>query len=251
MIARLPVEGRVRVVSSDLHPLILGHRGASVSAPDNSLQAYSLAVAANADGIELDVRRTADHAMILHHDAAADPPGRFVDLTFDEIRASAPEVPTLDEMLAVTGDLLLDVEIKNSERDPDFDPNHRLADQVVAWIHTHELHARSIVSSFNWDTVARVRLLDPLIPTGQLIAGLGTMEGQVAAVAARGHEWILPANPMLGTNPAEQIAIAHAQGLRVMVWTVDDPERMVELAAANIDGIITNDPALAHDTLAR
>ena len=230
VIARLPVEGRVRVVSSDLHPLILGHRGASVSAPDNSLQAYSLAVAANADGIELDVRRTADHAMILHHDAAADPPGRFVDLTFDEIRASAPEVPTLDEMLAVTGDLLLDVEIKNSERDPDFDPNHRLADQVVAWIQTHELHARSIVSSFNWDTVARVRLLDPLIPTGQLIAG----------ALDREHRY-----------PAEQIAIAHAQGLRVMVWTVDDPERMVELAAANIDGIITNDPALAHDTLAR
>jgi glycerophosphoryl diester phosphodiesterase len=237
-------------VSNHSHPLILGHRGASVSAPDNSLKAYSLAVTANADGIELDVRRTADGAMILHHDAHADPPGRFVDLSFAEIRAAAPEVPTLDEMLAVTGDLLLDVEIKNSENDPDHDPEHHLADQVVAWIAQHQLHRRVIVSSFNWDTVSRVRALDPTVPTGQLIAGLGEMTRDVDAVAASGHQWILPANMMLGNNAHEQIAVAHEAGLRVMVWTVDEPDRMIELAAARIDGIITNDPALAHTTLA-
>ncbi len=237
-------------MSAPPHPLILGHRGASAHAPDNSLRAYALAVAQDADGIELDVRRTADGAMVLHHDAETDAVGRFVDHSFATIRQRAPEVPTLDEMLTVTGDLLLDIEIKNHPVDPDFDADHRLAESVVEWIRANELQRRVIVSSFNWDTVGRARELDATIPTGQLLAHVGSLHDHAQAVAGRGHQWILPPNDMLAAAPAEQIAAAHECGLRVMVWTVDDPHRIRELAAAGIDGVITNDPALANDALA-
>jgi glycerophosphoryl diester phosphodiesterase len=231
------------------HPLVLGHRGAAAHAAENTLGAYSLAVAQNADGIELDIRLTADSVMVLHHDPDVPEIGTIVRRTFAELRAAAPHVPTPDEMLAVTGDLLIDVEIKNDPRQPDHDPHHAAADLVVEWIQQHGLHWRTFVSSFNPETMDRVRHLDPTITTGQLLAG-GDVPELAAGIAERGHTWVLPWDHMLGIEPAVQMGAAHAAGLKVMVWTVDDPARMRQLAAAGIDGIITNDPALAVDALA-
>lgn len=236
-------------MSAAQHPLILGHRGASAHAPDNTLRAYALAVAQNADGIELDVRRTADGELVLHHDAAVEGVGRLIDLTLEEVRAALPDVPTLDEMLAVTRDLLLNIEIKNHPGDPDFDPEHTLAYDVVRWVETQQLAERVVVSSFNWDTTARCRDTNAAVPTGQLLWGAGTVADYAPEVADRGHQWILPPDAMLGDTAGEQIQLAHDHGLQVVVWTVDDPHRMTQLAASGIDGIITNDPALAHDTL--
>lgn len=241
--------GTVCAVNPDQHPLILGHRGASAYAADNTLAAFALAVSHDADGIELDVRRTRDGRLILHHDAGVEGVGSFVELTFDEVRASLPDVATPDEMLSVAGDLLLNVEIKNHPTDPDFDPQHTVADAVVGWVQRHQLQERTIVSSFNWDTVDRVRALDPSIPTGQLLFGSDRLEDHIDPVAARGHQWINPPDGMLGATPAAPIQAAHDHELRVMVWTVDDPARMLELAAAGIDAIITNNPELANEVL--
>lgn len=213
------------------------------------MRAYALAVAQNADGIELDVRRTADGELVLHHDAEVAGVGRLVELTLEELKASLPDLPTLDEMLAVTGDLLLNIEIKNHPGDPDFDPEHTLAHDVVRWVEHQQLAERVVVSSFNWDTTARCRETSATVPTGQLLWGAGTMADYAPDVADRGHQWILPPDAMLGDASGEQIQVAHDHGLQVVVWTVDDPNRMRQLAAAGIDGIITNDPALALDAL--
>lgn len=231
------------------HPLIFGHRGASAAAQENTLAAYALAVAQDADGIELDIRRTADGVLVLHHDAEVPGVGPIVGLTFDELRAAAPHVPTPDEMLGVSGDLVIDIEIKNSPHDGDYDPEHTSADLVVEWIRRESLHWRTFVSSFNWDTMDRVRHLDPTITTGQLLDRSGALEDLAGPVAERGHTWVLPADALLGEEPSPAIAAAHEVGLVVAVWTVDDPRRMQDLAAAGIDGIVTNDPDLAVRTL--
>ena len=237
-------------MENQAQPLILGHRGASAGAQENTLAAYALAVAQDADGIELDIRLTADGTMVLHHDPTIAGVGDIIDLSFDALREAAPHVPTPEEMISVTGDLLIDVEVKNDPREADYDPDHAAARRVVAWIQRKDLRSRTFVSSFNWDTMDLVRQVDPTITTGQLLGRVGSMVDFVDAVADRGHSWMLPADELLGSDPGVGIATAQRAGLKVMVWTVDDPRRMVELAAAGIDGIITNDPALAVATLA-
>ena len=229
--------------------MILAHRGASASAPDNTLTAYALAVAQDADGIEIDVRRTADGRLVLHHDAVVPGIGAIIDLDLDDLRSRAPHVPTLDEMLAVAGDLLIDVEIKNNPNEPDHDPNQGAADAVAAWIARHHLHRRVIVTSFDWAATARIAALDAGITTGQLLA-TGPLDDLIDAVARAGHSWVLPPDAALGRDPNQVIANAHALGLRIGTWTVDGTERLQTLAAAGIDAIVVNDPARAVAALA-
>ena len=72
--------------------LVLAHRGANRYAPENTLAAFARAVELGADGVELDVHRTADGALVVRHDAGT-PAGVLAELTLAEIRAGLPEVP--------------------------------------------------------------------------------------------------------------------------------------------------------------
>jgi glycerophosphoryl diester phosphodiesterase len=228
------------------HPLVIAHRGASASAPANSLAAFALAVVQDADGIELDVRRTADGVLVVHHDPTLADGRPVAALTWAELGAGLPGLTTLDEVLGVAGDLLIDIEIKIDPREPGFDPDNGLADAVATWIVRRDVAWRVVVTSFDSATVDRVRALDPGIPTGQLVARADDLVETIAAVASAGHMWIAPHH---STVSGDAVALAHGHGLRMMVWTVDDPERMRELASAGVDGLITNDPALAVATL--
>ena len=110
--------------------LVIAHRGASAAFADNTLEAFAEAVAQRADGVELDVRRTADRRLALSHDdALAD--GRLVVET-----ASGdlpPHVTDLASALDVCQPLsVVNIEIKNWPDDADFDPREQLADDVVA-----------------------------------------------------------------------------------------------------------------------
>jgi glycerophosphoryl diester phosphodiesterase len=224
-------------------PLVLGHRGASAHAGDNTIEAFELAVAQGADGVELDVRFTADQVVVLNHDAEVGEMGPLIYHDFATIRKAHPEIPTLDEALAVLGDLIVNVEIKNSPLDADYDASHQMAPTIARWVSRHDIHDRVIVSSFNPDTVAAVRDADPTIHTGQLVdAGFAITAG-VDAIAAVGHGWIAPHVTDVVAAAPEIEAAATAAGLRVVVWTVDDPDDIATLARAGIDAIITNDPA--------
>ena len=98
-----------RVDRPGVRPLVLAHRGASTHAPDNPLAAFRLAVEHGADGIELDVRYTADGTVVLSHPASVPGFGALIDHPFTDLRAALPNIPTRDEMLAVTASLLLNI----------------------------------------------------------------------------------------------------------------------------------------------
>lgn len=230
------------------HPFIFAHRGASAHEPDNSLRAFGRAVADNADGIEVDVRRTADGVLVLSHEAAL-PDGTVIgDTRLADLRERAA-ITTLDELLMASGDLMLDLEIKNVPTEPDHDESQGVAEAVVAWLTANGIAPRALVTSFHRDAIATVRDLDPGIVTGRLLSELSSTVEVVMAVAAAGHEWILPGVASLEDDPAATIAIAHEHGLKIMTWTVDDPETIRKLADAGIDGMVTNDPGLTHETL--
>ena len=220
----------------------MGHRGASAHAGDNTIEAFELSVAHGADGVELDVRFTADRKVVLNHDVDIGEMGPLVHHDFATVRATHPEVPTLDEALTVLGDLVVNVEIKNSPMDADYDPAHAMAPVIARWVARHDIHDRIIVTSFNADTVAAVRDADDTITTGQLVnVGFDIARG-AAAIAAAGHSWIAPWVGDVVADAEGVIEVVHDTGLRIVTWTADDPSDIAVLAAAGIDAIISNDP---------
>jgi glycerophosphoryl diester phosphodiesterase len=227
----------------DHRPLVLGHRGASAHAGDNTIEAFELAVAQGADGVELDVRFTADGHVVLHHDPTIGEMGPLVHHDFATLRAAHPEVPTLDEALGVLVDLTVNVEIKNSPTQPDYDPDHKMAEAVAHWVTRHDIHERVIVTSFNSETIAAVRQADATIVTGQLTSVGFDIAGGVAAIAGAGHSWIAPWVGDAVADAEQAIAATHHVGLKMAVWTVDDPAQIATLAAAGVDALISNDPA--------
>lgn len=220
-------------------PLVYGHRGASADAPENTVEAFALAKAQGAHGVELDVRRCRDGDMALHHDAELADGRRIVELT----RADLPETSaTLADALDVCEGMVVNIEIKNVPVDPDHDPTCALADAVVGLLHERGGRDRVIVSSFGLATVDRVRAIDPGIPTA-LLTFIDPMGPRAIELAAgHGHRAI---HPHVATVDPAFVALAHDHDLAVNVWTVDDPERIRELADWGVDGIVTNVPAIA------
>ncbi len=90
-------------------PRILAHRGASRVARENTVEAFVGAAALGADGVELDVHRSADGELVVHHDAEAPGLGVLAEHSVDDIRRVLPYVPTLAEVLDACAELLVNV----------------------------------------------------------------------------------------------------------------------------------------------
>ena len=228
-------------------PLLYGHRGASARAPENTLSAFGLALDEGADGVELDVRLSRDGVVVVAHDPdlrrVAGRPERVAELdaaTLRTVDAGGDHVPSLDETL----DLVLarggriNVELKGDV--PDRVALARACARLLSRRRPSEREA-IFVSSFRPEILAVLRALGAPVPLAFLFDAehTGPLRG---AVLRR----LTPAD---GLHPQHSLctpgAIArwHARGLFVNAWTVDSPARARALAAAGVDGIITNDPA--------
>src|SRR4051794_22683097 len=145
--------------------LVIGHRGASHDFVENTLDAFAGALAQGADWVELDVRRTSDGVLVVHHDAVLADGHPIADRAHADLPGS---VPTLAEAFAVMGTLGVNVEIKNSPGEPGHDPSGDLARQTVTEIAVFGGGLEVLVSSFDLDTLDAVRLAAPELPTGYL-----------------------------------------------------------------------------------
>ncbi|HEX9854465.1 MAG TPA: glycerophosphodiester phosphodiesterase family protein [Acidimicrobiia bacterium] len=224
-------------------PLVFAHRGASALAPENTVAAFARAVEVGADGVELDVRLTRDGTMVVHHDASIPRFGIIADRTFDDLRTAAPSVPTLEEAVAACADLVVNIELKNDPAEPDFDGDHSVADLVVEW--AARWRHRVVVSSFNHDTVTRVRHLDPAVATGQLVDRTAYLDSELDGAAESGHLYVIPHKRHMRSDPAGVVAAAAGRGLQLIVWTVDGARSQRELAAAGVAAIVCNNPKRA------
>jgi glycerophosphoryl diester phosphodiesterase len=223
-------------------PLIIAHRGASVAHPENTVVAFAAAGAMGADAVELDARRTADGAVVVHHDDTL-PDGRVI---VGLARAELPDsVPTLADALDACGGLIVNIEIKNGPDDADFDPSESVAEAVVAEVAARATGARTVVSCFHRPTIDRVRALAPDLVTAYLHLHLDGATALAEAVA-HGHRLL---HPWYGWVTEELVVAAHVAGVGVNTWTVDDPELMVRLASIGVDGIVTNVPDVALQML--
>lgn len=226
-------------------PLVLAHRGARRRAPENTLEAFRRARELGADGVELDVRRTRDGVLVLHHDPGPVDGPVLGRVDHPEVRERFPSIPTLAEALDVCLGLLVNVEIKNLPWEPDFDASERIADDVVALLESRG-GDRVLVSSFHLATVDHLHGRAPDVPTAFLfLAGMDLRE--VADLAAdRGHVAVHPDLRALGgPEVAEFVTHAHARGLQVNVWTVNEPADMVRMADLGVDALVTDVPDVA------
>lgn len=229
-------------------PLVIGHRGASADAPENTLAAFGLAAEQGAQGVEMDVRLAADGNVVVIHDKTVarttGGTGAVADLTTAELQALdaglGQPVPTLDDVFQAFGPALLyNVELKDYSL-----RSHGLEIAVADRIAAYHLENQVVVSSFNPLIVRRARR--HLSRT--------TM---TAVIWDRGPRWLwhLPAeteadHPHYSLVDEAYMAWARQQNHRVHVWTVDDPAEARRLTRLGVHAIITNKPGLIAEALA-
>ena len=231
--------------------LVIGHKGAAGLAPENSLAAFRAARAVGADGVELDVRRTADGTLAVHHDATLPDGRRLLDLTGGQMPDGIATLPAVLD--ACEGMALVNIEAKNWPLDGDFDESLAIADAVVAALadRTAAERERYVVSCFHLPTVDRVRELAPDLVTAWLVGIVGSDDGaQVVAEAVdHGHRALHPHQALVTRGLVEH---AHAEELAVNTWTCNEPDRIRWLAEeAGVDGIVTDVPDVALAALGR
>jgi glycerophosphoryl diester phosphodiesterase len=230
---------------SDVAPTtrIVAHRGASADFQENSIEAFVGAKDQGADGIELDVRLSADDVLVLHHDARlAD--GRMVrEVIADEL----PDfVPSLAEAMEAISPLWTNIELKSLKGEPDHEAAYDLSIAVAGLIAAFGAYDQVLVSSFDMDSVLHIRELDPLIPLGWLVWGQTNPASLIAR--AEGHR-LQAIHPHDHLVDSAFVARAHDAGLAVNVWTVDDADRARSLIEMGVDAIITNRPGALRDEL--
>lgn len=222
---------------------VIAHRGASGAFPENTVDAFAAAVRMGADGVELDVRRSADAGLVVRHDPAL-PDGRMIaDVPVADLPAW---VPLLDAAVDACHGISVNVEIKNLPHEPGWDPTEAVA-LDVARVAADRAGADISVSAFTLATIDAVLAAEPDVSTGWLtLAGFDQIAA-VATAADHGHRALHPHHD--GLSEAV-VAVAHDAGLTVITWTVDDPDRLRAVADMGVDAVITNVPDVALDVLA-
>ncbi len=215
--------------------LIYAHRGVSVHHPENTLRAFRHALAIGVDGIELDVHATADGIPVVIHDRdierTTDGAG-YVDemplarlATFDA--GDGERVPTLAEVLALVGDATqLDIEIKGVG-----------IERAVLEVLAEHPTVRWAISSFDWNTLRTARRLDQVAELWPLAERVCD---DLVAIAA---ELASPAVSLFaGAYTTETAPKLRDAGLRVVVWTVNDPREARRVADLGAFALCTDDP---------
>lgn len=224
-------------MGQDAPMLVVGHRGASADAPENSRAAFELAETMGADAMELDVRVTLDEKLLIYHDPLPDNP--------DELA----EMLTLDEALDSMSDrMLVNVEIKNSVFSGGFDPAMTVVGLTLDVLRRRGKAAnkRWLISSWSSATIGACRGAAPEIETAFLCQDLSLSGAQ--RVAAAGH---LAAHPHVSKVTEELVENCHSVGLAVNTYTCNDADRIVALADLGVDGVCTDIPDIALSALGR
>jgi glycerophosphoryl diester phosphodiesterase len=223
---------------------IYAHRGLHIGAPENSVASFAEARLAGCDGVELDVRRSRDGALVVCHDEEVPGLGPVGSLTCREL----PEgLATLAEALTACEGLTVNVEIKNWPAESHYDASGALAHQVVAALDELDWLENVIISSFDLATCEAVRTAHDTVPVGWILGAGADVREAIAQSFERDLDAI---HPHFSLVDEAIVSRAHGVGLAVNVWTANRPEEMARLFALDVDALITDDPLRAQRELA-
>jgi len=244
---------------------IIAHRGASASAPENTLSAFGKAVAMGADILELDVRQTKDSQLVIMHDGSVgrttNGSGNIRDFSLEELRQldagswfdpkfANERIPTLAHVFdSIPRPFTFLVEIKEgSSASPGIEA------RVVKLVHDRRIENRVILKSFDDVILDSLRRIAPEIPRLKIIVtqfsllniiiehgvNFGTVFDD--SVQYLQHHWF-------GLTK-DFVTEAHEHGYGLFVWDVNDVERMKEFVLMGVDGIETDYPDLLASVIA-
>lgn len=259
---------RFKAYFGEPRPIAFAHRGGAKRWPENTLFAFEQALALGFRWIETDLHLSADGHLVVFHDAELDRTtngtGPVAKLTLAELqgldagfgfrergrhpyRGHGLRIPTLEQALALDSALHLNLEMKG--KDP------AIADALWAFIEAHGVHDRVLAAAAHDPLTKRFRAL-----AGDGVATSPGIQGILAfwtAVKLGRHrrDWPFDAlqvphhqGPLRVVDQAF-VDAAHEVGLKVHVWTIDNPEEMLELASFGVDGIMTDYPDVLLRTL--
>jgi len=230
-------------------PLVLGHRGASAEAPENTLASFRRARDVGADGVELDVRRCATGEVVVIHDEdarrTAGAPLRVADAPLAALRAldagawkgerfRGERIPLLAEVLEELPGAVVNVELKAQGGDL------RLAAAAAEVIRRAGAAGRVVVSSFDARLLAAFRAAAPEVRRGFLFERRSLWAVRAAAAVVR--LGAAAVHPQAGLVTPARARRWRRAGLDVNVWTVDAPAEVRRLSALGVSAIITNVP---------
>lgn len=249
-------------------PLAFAHRGGAKRWPENTLFAFENALALGYRWIETDLHLSADGRLVVFHDATLDRTtngtGAIAKATLGELRSldaghgfrergrhpyrgQGLRIPTLEEALGLHSEVHLNLEMKG--KDP------RLADALWDFVQAHGVHDRILAAAANDSLTQRFRArAKDRVATSPGFQGIAAFWA-AAKVGLHRRPWPFDALQVPHHHGALRVVdrafveAAHEVGLKVHVWTIDDPEEMRELASFGVDGIMTDCPDVLLETL--
>jgi len=226
-------------------PIPFAHRGGASEAPENSLPAFQHAIDLGFRYLETDVHATADGVLVAFHDdvldRVTDRAGRIEELPWSEVsqaRIDGQEpIPLLEDILTTWPDARVNI-------DPKADSS---VEPLVDVLRRTSAVDRVCIGSFSDERIDRCRAaLGPGLCTGmgpgEFVDLIRALQGE--DVTFRSQAAQIPPTDLQGrplTSPA-LVEVAHAHGIVVHVWTIDDADEMRSLLDAGVDGIMTDRP---------
>jgi glycerophosphoryl diester phosphodiesterase len=263
-------KGRKRTVGGEW-PVNLAHRGASALAPENTIEAFRLAVEAGAGGLELDVHMTRDGHLVVIHDASVDRTtngtGAVSEMTLEELRrldaghnfspdggptrpyrGRGVRVPTLGEVLREFPGVAVNIEIKAG--------TPGIEEKVLGVLREANALGRALVVSTPHDIVKRFRK----VSGGHVSTGASRWEIGVFYISSRFRleRLVRPAYDALQVPLRHRglpvvtprfVRAAHARGVRVDAWTINQADEMRRLLDLGVDVIMTDRPGMLAEVL--
>ena len=242
---------RLRTMLGGAAPIVTAHRGYSTAAPENTLPAFQLAIDHHSDRAELDVQMTKDGVVMVTHDTSlrrcTGRNANIYDLTFAQVREldagrwfsaryAGTQIPTLEEVLDLCkGKIQLNIEIKPNAATPELEA------ETVRIIREKGFEKDCVITSQSYETLCKVKELDPEIETGYILAlGVGTYYDLPAA------DFFSVESTFITSGMVQQI---HLRGKTVSAWTVNRTEDARTLLSLGVDDVITDKPEMVQDLL--
>jgi glycerophosphoryl diester phosphodiesterase len=231
--------------------LVIGHRGFSAAAPENTQASFKKAMEVGADMIELDVHLSRDGQVVVIHDdtlnRTTNGKGRVANYTLNELKELnagswfgsqffGEKIPTLKEVLELTrGQILLCIELKGGDLGQYSLKD--LADWSLQEVEKAGMLSQVLFASFDLSAIERIREKNPRIPVALIYSKSWsspravTGERPIPVLSCRD-------TVLTQTNAAK----ARLEGMKILVWTVNREKRMERFLNMGVDGIITNYP---------
>jgi glycerophosphoryl diester phosphodiesterase len=258
--------GGLLIMGAQTKILVHAHRGGRAMRPENTLPAFEYAIGLGVDALELDMAVTKDNVVVVSHDPYLHPPvcsgnvekATIHELTLAEVKQwdcgkvqnpgfakqtpiPGTRMPTLDEVftLAANSKVEFNIETKITVEHPELAPSpEEFVKLVLAVVRKHKLEKRVMLQSFDFRTLHAMKKIAPEI---RLVALYEGADRDFVSIAQEADAKIV--SPAYRLVTPEKVAAAHAAGLIVVPWTANRPADWDKLVAAQVDAIISDDPA--------